>query len=288
MISGTGTGPKRRVWLNFIPYANRLFAAGREDIWSNADTFISIFSQGQGLLRSDILSIPLFDFYSAWLHHNSDFVQTWAGKKPTFVLKKLLTVEKPRKEISDILTGLHNLYKGAQPFVLSFPSPQKWLQWLHPMVRPGQELTLNEEDIEAASMYLAEYLRNFSSHGLSAIVMEESHPSNKVMNQVLPLYRPVLNLARHYQWSVGIHLEGSVDELVETIDEIDFYLHGNSDSSTLLPLWEKGTHVGGGLNRNFWSKKQVLPDLLQAMLMYGEVPEDAEPETVLSQLKWLR
>ncbi|HBI04744.1 MAG TPA: hypothetical protein DDY49_12030 [Paenibacillaceae bacterium] len=288
MISGTGTGLKQRVWLDFIPYANRLFAAGREDIWSNADTFISNFSHWQGLLRSDILSIPLYDFYADWINENMDLLQTWAGKKATFSLKKLLAAEKPRKEISDVLIGLHNLYKGAQPFVLRFPSPQKWLQLLHPMVRPGQELMISEEDIEVASMHLAEYLRNFSSHGLSAIVMEENNQLNMMSNQVCTLYQPVFNLAKHYQWSVGIHLEESVDESLEITDKIDFYLFGNSDFTTLLHQWEKGNNIGGGLNRDFWSKQQVLPERLQAKFMYGEVPEDAEPETVLSQLKWLR
>jgi hypothetical protein len=288
MMFGTGTAMKRAVWLDFLPYANRLFAAGRKDMWNNADTFISVYSQGQGLLQSDVLGIPIYDFYSAFLDQHDDLIQSWTGKKSTFALKKLLSVDEPRKVISDVLSGLHNLYQEAKPFVLMLPSPQKWLQWLHPRVRPERQISLNEDDIEAAAMYLAEYLRGFSTHGLSAIVLEENDPTVFNIDQAIPLYRPILNLAKHYQWSVGLLMEGPSDETSGTADEIDFYLFRNSDLTTLGPLWEKGCCIGGGLNRNFWSGKQALPDLSSAKLMYGVVPEDAEPETVLSQLKSLR
>lgn len=279
-----------KVWIDFLPYANRLFAAGRKDLWNNADTFISVFSQGQGLLRSDVLSIPVLPFYQARLDQEAGVIHSWSGKRAAFALKKMLAWSEPQTVIRDVLTGLQHLYQGAKPVVLTLPSPQKWLRWLHPIVRPGQELSLVEDDIEAASMYLAEYLRGLSSFGLSAIVMEEQGQDQPVVphGQALSLYRPVLNLANHYQWSTGVLLEQAAEVGSGMLEDIDFILIKNSDMTALAPLWEKGCQIGGGLNRNFWSGQASLGDIANTKLFYGEIPEDAEPETVLSQLKWFR
>jgi hypothetical protein len=278
---------KRKVWLDFIPYAKRLFAGGRNDIWQNPDTFISVYSQGQGLLRSDVLNIPAGEVYLNLLERESGLVEEWAGKRPTFALKKLLALDEPRQFLTEVLTGLQNLYRGVQPIVLTLPSPQKWLQWLHTEVRPGQEISFNSDDAEAAAMYLAEYVRAFSTSGLAAVVLEESVDPVIHLEEAISLYQPIVNLANHYQWSVGISLSGTTVELPEN-DAVDFYLLANADPVTISGYWEKGLNIGGGLNSDFWSGEQNVPKLSDHGFAYGVIPEDAEPEMVLSQLKKLR
>jgi hypothetical protein len=279
---------KRKVWLDFIPYAKRLFSGERNDIWQNPDTFLSVYSQGQGLLRSDVLNIPVGEVYVRLLERESGLVEEWEGKRPTFALKKLLALDEPREFLREVLAGLQNLYRGVQPIVLTLPSPQKWLQWLHTKVRPGQEISINSDDVEAVAMYLAEYVRAFSTSGLAAVVLEE--PADPVIQhkEAIPLYQPIVNLANHYQWSVGISLSGATVEFSEGDDEIDFYLMSNADPAAISGYWEKGLNIGGGLNRNFWSGEQNVLPLSDRGFAYGEIPEEAEPEMVLSQLKKLR
>lgn len=279
---------KSKVWLDFIRYAKRLFSGGRNDIWQNPNTFLSVFSQGQGLLRSDVLSIPVGEVYLKLLERESGLVEEWSGKRPTFVLKKLLALDEPRKFITEVLDGLQNLYRGVHPIVLTLPSPQKWLQWLHKVVRPGQEISINNDDVEAAAMYLAEYVRAFSTSGLAAIVLEEPDDPVFHIKEAITLYQPIVNLANHYQWSVGISLSGTTIEFSEGDYEVDFYLLANSDPVTISRYWEKGLNSGGGLNRDFWSGKQNVPKPYHNGFAYGEIPKEAEPELVLSQLKKLR
>jgi hypothetical protein len=279
---------KRKVWLDFIPYAKRLFSGGRNDIWQNPDTFISVYSQGQGLLRSDILSIPVGEVYLSLLERKSGLVEEWAGKRPTFALKKLLALDEPREFLTEVLAGLQNLYRGAQPIALTLPSPQKWLQWLHTEVRPGQEISINSDDVEAAAMYVAEYVRAFSTSGLAAVVLEEPVDPVIHLQEAITLYQPIVNLANHYQWSVGISLNGTMVECSEGDDEVDFYLLANSDPATISGYWEKGLNSGGGLNKAFWSGEQNVPKPSYNGFAYGIIPEEAEPEMVLSQLKKLR
>jgi hypothetical protein len=279
---------KRKVWLDFIPYAKRLFSSGRNDMWQNPDTFLSVYSQGQGLLRSDVLSIPVGQVYLNVLERESGLVEEWAGKRPTFALKKLLALDEPREFLKEVLAGVQSLYRGSQPIVLTLPSPQLWLQWLHTEVRPGQEISINCDDVEAAAMYVAEYVRAFSTSGLAAVVLEE--PVDPVIHhkEAINLYQPIVNLANHYQWAVGLSLSGTTVEFSEGDDEVDFYLLANSDPVTVSAYWEKGLNSGGGLNRDFWSGEKNVPNPSDYGFAYGEIPEGAEPEMVLSQLKKLR
>lgn len=278
---------KRKVWLDFLDYANRLFAAGREDLWSNPDTFISIYSQGQGLLRSDVLSLSILDFYADFIHREPEVREPWMGRKPTFALKKLLALEEPRRVLLDVLSGLQTLYRGNPPIVLAIPSPQRLLLWLDSVVQLDQDHPISDDDIEAAAIYLAEYLRSFSTSGLSAIVIMESDSPLLDLNEALSLYQPVFNIVKHYQWSVGIQQEGIAHGITGDGDEVDFYLYGDSESSDLLPLWKKGLVIGGGLNRNFWEGNSDFSELPSIGLAYGMIPGNAEPEKVLAQLKKL-
>lgn len=279
---------KRKVWINFIPYANRLFAAGREDLWNNPDTFISVYSQGQGLIQSDLLSIPVEDVYLDLLQREKELIEHWNGKRPTFALKKLLALEEPKQYVIDVLTGLKNLYQNSQPFVLVLPSSQSWLRMIHAKIRPNEDFSVTDDDIEAVSMYLAEYLRNFSTLGLSGIVIDETCLPSVNVSKALPLYQPVLNVAKHYQWMVGMEVQDLSEQLQDSLNEIDFALSAHGGIVDLVPLWEKGMMVGGGLNRAFWMESSNRIEQSNTGFTYGKIPEDTEPEKVLARLQELR
>ena len=270
-------------WLDILAYANQLFANGRDDLWSNSDTFLSVFSQGQMLLQSDVLHIPLEHLYVGILE-KGDFVHEWAGKKPTFLLKKLLGLEKPKEFMREILTGIQNSHMASKPVVIVIPSPQCWLEQIQQFINPGQEVSISEDDIESAAIYMAEYVRLFSTLGIAAIVIDEKDNHLLPLVAVLPLYQPLINIGKHYQWLIGLKQETSGEELVRVINHVDFILVGNIGFTELLSYRENKLPIGGGLNRNFWLAKSATT--LKG-LFYGEIPTDAEPENVLSQLKVL-
>jgi hypothetical protein len=274
------------VWIDFINYANRLFAAGRNNLWSNEDTFISVYSQGQSLLKSDILSIPIHNFFQTWLSGNMDLLQIYAAKKTTFVLKKILAAEEPKRVIKSVLSGFENLYNGSKPVALVVPSPQLWLAWLDSIMCPQQAPSFGENEIEAAAMYLAEYLRDYSTSGLSSIVLEETENSPVDGTGIGSLYKPMINIARHYQWSTGLLIDGTLNKELKYDDEIDFYLIKGSDLPVLDPLLNKKDSIGIGLNEQFWSGQPINHETTN--FVYGAIPENADPETVLSQLMLIR
>lgn len=275
----------RNIWINFISYAERLFSEGRDDLWSNPDTFISIYSQGQRLIRSDILSIPVREIYMNLLNQDEEIYKAWVGRKSTYALKKLLALEEPKQYLKDVLSGLQSLYQESLPVVLLVSSPESWIRELHEKIKLGENLEMNDRLIESAAMYLAEFLRNFSTLGLSAIVIIEDKEWNALNN--VSLYEPMINIANHYKWSVGLELQGVKSEIEVMNDKIDFILINESTISTILSLRKGNIAVGGGLNREFWMNGEKSDNSLEG-LTYGEIPRDAKPEKVLSQLERLR
>lgn len=273
-------------WLDLLVYANQLFANGRDDLWKNPDTFLSVFGQGQMLLQSDVLHIPLENVYVDLLE-KGDFVHEWAGKKPTFLLKKLLALDVPKEFMREILTNIQNSHMASKPIVIVIPSPQCWLEQLQQYVNPGKEVAISEDDIESAAIYMAEYIRFFSTLGVAAIVIDEKDNHLLSLVEVLPLYQPLINVGRHYQWLIGLKQETSSEEVDHLINHVDFILIDNIGFTELLSYWEKKFPIGGGLNRDFWLAECKENDPIIKGLLYGEIPNDAKPENVLSQLKVL-
>lgn len=271
-----------------IPYVNELFAKGSDEIWSNPTEFISIFSQGQNLLKSDILSVPIIDVYEKLIDREADLTEQWKGKSPVFILQKLLALDQPNQFLEDTLTGLKNLYMEAIPLVLVIPSPQNLLQWLHAKFQPNKDISIVNDDIEIASMYLAEYLQHFSNLSLSAIVISENEQILVPLHEATTLYQPILNVSRHYQWKVGLECSVSEFDLENLENDFDFFLLDNSSLDDISLYWKDEINVGGGLNAEFWINDKENKNLELTGLTYGEIPQDANPEKVLTQLKWLR
>lgn len=278
----------KSIWINFVYYAKRLYTSSEgSDFWINPDTFISVYSQGQGLLRSDVLSIPVGEIYFNYLQQEQEVIHSWFGRKLTFAQKKLLALEEPRHFLVSVITGLQNLFQGAKPLVLVLPSPQKWLYFLKSLIDQENSQMISDYEIEAVSMYLAEYLRGLSTLGLSAIVIEESDSPSIEILEALTYYQPMLNVANHYKWQVGMNLK-EVSENVEILkDKVDFLLLENSNVTQITSLWEQGIRSGGGLDKAFWLQNSSLA-FTKRGLLYGEIPRETEPEEVLNKLKSLR
>ncbi|MER2105915.1 MAG: hypothetical protein ABS949_03170 [Solibacillus sp.] len=231
-------------------------------------------------MQSDVLQIPVEPVYVNYLK-KGDFAQEWAGKKPTFLLKKLLVLEEPKQFMHEVLTSIQTTHLATTPVVIVLPSPQCWLKQLQQVVNPGQDARISEDDVEIAAMYMAEYVRLFSTLGIAAIVLDEK----QLPLGMLPLYQPLFNVARHYQWLVGLKQETSDGELGQLMDFVDFLLVDNIGFTELLSCQENKFPIGGGLNRDFWLATSQVTAIKG--LLYGEIPPDAEPENVLSQLKVL-
>lgn len=278
---------KQTIWLNMLQYANKIFANGSKDLWLSPTNFISVYSQGQELLKSDVLSIPVLDVYENYIQDRQTLIDEWQQEDIGSVIESLFSLEEPKQFIVDVLQGLQNLYTEVYPLVVEVPSPQRWLNWLNERLNMKGLAPLNEDDIEFTSMFLADYLRDFSTLNIAAVLIVERDVSID-LNNSLSLYQPILNVVKHFQWSVGIDPGNEVVNVNELNDQIKFMLLGNHSISDLHKHWQNGDKVGGGLNKSFWLEKEHDKEVFVSGVVYGEIPPNAYPEQVLHKLKMLR
>jgi hypothetical protein len=263
------------IWLDFISYANRLFNQGQPDIWSNPVTFLSVYGQGQSLLHSDVISIPVLPFYTNWLKNNPDEITALKGKKLKFIFKKMISYGTPKHTIQEVLKGISHLYFQKQPIVLIIPSPQLWLLEAAKLT-DSESAAIDENLVDAASIYLADLLRNFSDAGLSGIVIDEAVESLLPSDAVEQYLQPVINVAHHYQWEIGYWKKSS--RIKQSF--ADFILE--PDNQKILG---KSALV---LKRSWWAETSDSVVFGDAPLIFAEIPVDAVPERVLQKAEELR
>lgn len=275
------------IFLDFFDYANVLFNNGKEDIYLNPETFISVYSQAERLLSPDILDIYASPFYRSFLDQESEMIESWKGRRTSLALKKTFGLDKPKTVLSEIINAMKSLYPN-HPLVLTIDSPQKWLQQTHKLVNPEQEENLSLDELERGAMYIAEFLRSFSTLGVNGVVLREFDESTLAHEEVLSSYQPIINVINHYKWPLGILFEKGIIQSSDISNKVDFYLFQSTDFSEVSTFWEENLLVGGGLNTDFWMGNQKVDRNLRKGLYFGKIPPKAEPETVLTQLKALR
>jgi hypothetical protein len=271
----THTKNNPNIWLDFIDYSNRLFNQSNQNIWSNPVAFLSVFGQGQSLLRSDVISLSMLPFYSNWLNEHPEEIDALKGKKLKVILKRIFSLDSPKQNIQEVLKGICHSYKDIKPIAFFIPSPQLWLMEAARLT--DSDLSLIDENlVDTASMYLADLLRNFSEAGLSAVVIKEASEPILSPELIVGLYQPIVNIALHYQWKIGYWVMNN--EILHSFP--DFYLSPSND----MPL-EKSVFM---LNESWWAECFDDAFIPEVDMIFGKISRDTIPELVLTKLKGIR
>ena len=282
LVREAGQGA-RVVWLDQVAYAGRLFCPG-EDIWSDASRYVAVARQAQALLRADVLEWRFGDAQRAAIRANPALMQPWRGRRPGFALRKLLVEASLTERTMTVLTALQSLFPTV-PRVLVVESVESQLTWLAGLMTEESKTAVDASDVDDVAVYLAEAVRGFSAAGLSGLVLDLRGPGAFPTDQVVELHRPLLNVARHYDWSLGVLVDAQrFSEAAGTGANIDLLLCAEAQPG--LAGREGDLLVGGGLPPAFWHDGDpVTPD---AGLCFGTVAADATPELVLARLQLLR
>jgi hypothetical protein len=127
-------------------------------------------------------------------------------------------------------------------------------------------------------VYLADFIRYFSELGLAGLLLVERvghQPANEVD---VELYRPLLNVAAHYRWSVGLRLP-----------EPSLLGPGAGLNFAIAPAFPQGAPglAGIDVSGSIW-EGQAPPPVATNHFYFTDIPEDATPEHVLMVLSALR
>lgn len=263
------------VWLDDVAYVERLLGGGRTP-WLESAAFVAFRRKAAGLLKSELTVVPLARMTEAWLGTHAPLKDAMAAKKRAVApLRSLLAAEDLRANLVDTVRALRSAISGL-PLVLSLPSPRLWVAQAY-RAALGSETEVGADEADAGAVYVAEFLRSFGEAGVDALLLEEAAGAEPSDASEIDWYQPVLNLAAHYRWDVGLRLP----------DAGGFKGEVRGLGFTIAPTLLSGALNGIALPAAFWNGAEA-PSAPAGGFRFAEIPADAVPEKVLERLAVLR
>lgn len=269
-----------RLWLKSSAYTRRLLLGETGDPWQGASDYLAYFSQAQGLLKPDVAVIEVGELFASWLRRHPGLAAGMAAKrKLSFPLRHLLEQAPARALLAEVVAAVLANLGGQLPLVLAMPSPRQWL--LQASRAAGRDTPAPDPDgIEDAAMYMADLMRSVSDQAVGGILFEEAQDGPDCAAVDLELYRPMINVARHYRWPLALRVgPGGVADCA-AVAEFDVFI-----GAAGVPAAARvhGLDASARLRAG-----QAPPDLAPRQFYYIEIASDATPERVLEGLAALR
>lgn len=214
-----------RVWLKSSAYTKRLLLGAEDaDPWGSAAGFLAYFSQAHGLLKPDVAAIEVGDLFEAWNRREGGLeARLGSRRRPATALRKLLEPAVPKAVLAEVVEAVLAHLRGQTPLVLAMPSPRAWLMHANRLAG-GADEDLYPDSIEDAAMYVADLIRSVSTFPISGLLLEEQADDRDLGAAFVEPYRSVINVARHYRWSVALRLPAFAQVPAEAMAGSNFTL----------------------------------------------------------------
>lgn len=262
------------LWLDANDYATALLARGAPP-WRDVAATLAWQRKSQGLLRSDVVSLPLAVVIEAWLAQTPALRGAMAAKPRLLAPLKLLLADEPlRAHLAELVRGMRAGF-GDAVLALKIPSPRLWPALAYAQAfGADQPAEVSADDADAASVYVADFLRGFGDAGVDALLLEDTAASVPGCDDDLSCYGAVINVARNYRWDLGLLQPTAADYDAAPLDFV------------IAPEPQRGARLAAlRLPASFWDTGVAAA----APLRYVEVPANALlPEAVLERLSALR
>lgn len=273
LVSYLRAVPHKPLWVEYTQYAGGLLANGAVP-WMDTAAYVAWRRKAQGLLKSDIVSLPLTPFVEAWLKSHPALRAAMAAKiRATFPLKTLLADERLRAHLVELLQGLRAGLPGA-PLVLALPSPRAWVGSSFEQAHAAA-MSASEDEADSASVYIADFLRSFSEVGIDALLLQENPEFTPQTGHDFDCYQSVLNVAEFFRWDVGLQFSNADSYTGDLPKGCSFAIAPKlsterpADFLPVVAVWPETANPG-------------------LALQFVEIPAGAKPEAVLERLAALR
>lgn len=256
------------IWLDAEEYGSRVILNDKPFPWNHPTEFVSAYGQVQNLLKADVAPVHLGRFLRSWLAANPSALTEMGGKKRVrYALKRLLGMEGQREVIREIVSALCE--SRSEPLVLVMPPNGELINWANSAANGANPVELTAIDIDSVSVYLADFLRVFSGLDIAGVLVELP-PTVELNPELLELYSPIINVARHYHWALGMAVSGA--GIVDPEQQLQFVV---SDRAT-------DTTTGISQSEAFWHGEPC--NWRPPHFVYDTVPSGLKPEVVLERL----
>jgi hypothetical protein len=203
-----------------------------------------------------------------------------------FTDTKTRTIAPLRRLLADqdlraVLVGLVHALRGAfpaSPLALTMPSPRKWVgDAYRSAFGASSDIVVGAEETDSSAVYVAEFLSSFGDAGVDCVLLVESADSEPASATEIAWYQPVINVAKHYRWDLGIYLPTACTFNGE-MSGADF---------VVAPRALAGVPAGAITQPEFWAGAEA-PAVSPGGFRFARIPPDAIPEQVLERLTVLR
>lgn len=270
-----------RVWLKSSAYTRRLLLGEASDPWISGAHYLAYFSQAHGLLKPDVAVLEVGELYDSWHAAHPGELATSLGnrRKPVTALRKLLEAEAPRKVLAEVVEAVLANLRGQTPLVLSVPSPRCWANRANRFTG-STDIALTADDAEDASMYVADLIRSVSAFPVSGVLLEEGRDDANFNAEDLTRYTSIVNVVRHYRWSLALRLPNNAVPAPEVLVDFDAVISPALESAGAAAL-------GRDISAAF-ATGGTTPPLSGRQFYFAEIDPGLRPESVLEAVAWLR
>jgi hypothetical protein len=272
------SGRARPVWFDAAAYGRARLLGGGDVPWPAPAELSSFFAKIGGMFRPDAILVDVADMLAQRAAADEQFRAAMAARsRPGYALRTLLADEQARGTAAEAVRVLAAT-SGPVPLVLSVPAPGRWL--VAAARQAGADLgPADAAQAETAAMYTADFLRIFAGAGVDGLLLDEGRvPAGELIHP--EAYRPVLNVAGHYEWPVLIRTDAAAAWPHGPVPGVAVWLGSDPPAGPDQPSGRWGMVAGP----DFWDG--ATPPA-QVSLVLAPVPAGAEPEAVMKQVRAL-
>jgi hypothetical protein len=257
VISTPPSGRGTAVIIDHQQYAHAVLLRGQPIPWADPIAYSRFLGQAQGLLKPDTTLLDLGAVYDHLLVSTPQLRAAMSARpRAGHGLRTLLADEKAAEAALELATVVAQT--SPAPLVLQIPSPMLWLARTHELSGSGWAADLEADHAENAAMYVADWLRRMSVLPASMLLLDERWTGMGELPVVdAAAYTPVYNIADHYRWALARRTQDRIEVV------------GAAVIGTAVPLDYWLSDAGTAPSGDF---------------LIADIPADAVPETVLSQL----
>jgi len=270
------SGRATPVWFDSVAYCREKLLGGAGVPWASPGELSAFFAKAHGMFRSDALLVDLGDLYAQRVEDDEALPAAMAARsRPGFALRTLLADERTRAIAQDAMAAI-GAGDATTPVVLAVPSPARWLAIAARQAGAPAEEPPEPRHVEAAAMYVADLLRTFATARVDALLLDEGSTPQDALADAEG-YRPVLNVAAHYQWPVWVRSDDASCWPRGEIDGVAGWL-GRSAPERAVGRW------GLVLEADPTREPEAAPETGGGAVL-AVVPEAADPEPMM---RWVR
>jgi hypothetical protein len=272
------SGRGRPVWFDAAAYGQARLLGGGDVPWGEPAELSSFHAKLGGMFRSDAILADLADLFAQRAAADQQLRAAMAARsRPGYALRTLLGDETARGTAAEAVRVLAAT-SGPVPLVLTVPTPGRWLVAAAQQAG-GDPAPPDAGQAETAAIYTADFLRTFSGAGVDGLLLDEGRvPAAELIHP--DAYRPVLNVADHYEWPVLIQSDAAAAWPHGPVPGVAAWL-GPTPSG---PPGQPAGRWGIVADADFWAGADPPAE---ADLVLAPVPAEADPEGVMKRVRAL-